>query len=203
MVPSVRTEFVLIRHGETDWNKERRLQGQEKPGPPLNKLGFQQTEMLSRVLLQRYDHFDAVFSSDLLRTVQTAQALAAPYQAQVHEHPGLRERHMGLLQGLTYAEAPVKQPMAWATLYSDGSSTRIPGGGESLDDLQERITAALLEIASWHPGKRVLVVSHGGALHAVHRAARGFEAKGKVMNCSISVLLVEPTQLTPKQQQLL
>lgn len=74
---------------------------------------------------------------------------------QVQEHPGLRERHMGLLQGLTYAEAPVKQPMAWAALYGDSSSTRIPGGGESLNDLQERITAALLEIASWHPGEGV------------------------------------------------
>lgn len=76
------------------------------------------------------------------------------FTTQVHEHPGLRERHMGVLQGLTYAEAPAQQPLAWVALQSDSSSTRIPGG-ESLIDLQERITATLLEIASWYPGEEV------------------------------------------------
>ncbi|KAF6256513.1 histidine phosphatase superfamily [Scenedesmus sp. NREL 46B-D3] len=185
------TELVLIRHGETDWNKEHRLQGQAKPGPPLNDMGLQQTHMLCHVLQKRYDTFDAVVSSDLQRTLQTAHILAAPYQLQVQQHAGLRERHIGLLQGLSSREAPLQQPRAWAALQSGDCSARIPGCGESLDDLGQRLSVTLLEIAARHPGKRVLVISHGGALHATHRAARGYGAQGKVSNCSISVVTVE------------
>ncbi|KAF6254738.1 pyridoxal phosphate-dependent transferase [Scenedesmus sp. NREL 46B-D3] len=147
---------------------------------------------LCGVLQQRFTHFDAVVSSDLLRTVQTAQVLAAAYNLQVQQHPGLRERNLGLLQGLTYAEGPVAQPEAWAALQSSSNRTRIPGGGESLDDLQQRFTETLLDIAGQFPGKRVLLVSHGGALHAAHRAARGYAARGKVINCGISIMMAEP-----------
>ncbi|WIA37185.1 hypothetical protein OEZ86_014139 [Tetradesmus obliquus] len=154
-------ELVLVRHGETAWNREHRLQGQQQPGPPLNQLGWKQCELLRGVLQQRFAHFDAVVSSDLLRTVQTAQVLAGAYNLQVQQHPGLRERNLGLLQGLTYAEAPQAQPDAWAALQSSSSSTRIPGGGESLDDLQLRMAGALLDIAAQYPGKRVLLASPG------------------------------------------
>eukprot|EP00882_Tetradesmus_deserticola_P020841 GHRQ01022526.1.p1 GENE.GHRQ01022526.1~~GHRQ01022526.1.p1 ORF type:complete len:378 (+),score=181.86 GHRQ01022526.1:160-1293(+) len=203
-------ELVLVRHGETDWNREHRLQGQQQPGPPLNQRGWQQCELLRGVLQQRFTHFDAVVSSDLLRTVQTAQVLAAAYSIQVQQHPGLRERNLGLLQGLTYAEGPVAQPAAWAALQRGSSSTRIPGGGESLNDLRQRMAATLLDIAGQYPGKRVLLVSHGGALHAAHRAARGYDARGKVVNCGISILMAEPSSSScngrrcslPGQQQL-
>lgn len=184
-------ELVLVRHGETAWNREHRLQGQQQPGPPLNQLGWKQCELLRGVLQQRFAHFDAVVSSDLLRTVQTAQVLAGAYNLQVQQHPGLRERNLGVLQGLTYAEAPQAQPDAWAALQSSSSSARIPGGGESLDDLQLRMAGALLDIAAQYPGKRVLLVSHGGALHAAHRAARGYAARGKVFNCGISIMMAE------------
>jgi hypothetical protein len=110
---------------------------------------------------------------------------------QVQQHAGLRERHIGLLQGLTNKEAPFKQPEAWAALQSGDHSARLPGGGESLDDLKQRLAETLLDIAAQHQGKRVLVISHGGALHATHRAARGYEAQGKVSNCSISVVTAE------------
>ncbi|WIA20793.1 hypothetical protein OEZ85_005153 [Tetradesmus obliquus] len=198
---AVTTELVLIRHGETDWNREHRLQGQAKPGPPLNDMGFQQTQMLCHVLQKRYQHFDAVVSSDLQRTLQTAQILAAPYQLQVQQHSGLRERHIGLLQGLTNKEAPMIQPEAWAALQSGDHASRIPGGGESLDELKQRLAQTLLEIAAQHQGQRVLVISHGGALHATHRAARGYEAHGKVSNCSISVVLAELDAAQPDSCQ--
>ena len=77
------TEIILVRHGETDWNKERRLQGQLQPGPPLNTLGFKQAEVTARVLSQRFSSFDAILSSDVLRAVQTAEILATPYNMQV------------------------------------------------------------------------------------------------------------------------
>lgn len=70
---------------------------------------------------------------------------------QVCQHRGLRERHMGVLQGFTYTEAPHAQPEAWAALQSDDTRTRVPGG-ESLDELRERLTAAVLDVAHNHPG---------------------------------------------------
>jgi probable phosphoglycerate mutase len=83
------TEIVLVRHGETDWNKERRLQGQLQPGPPLNALGTKQAEVTATVLPQRFSSFDAIISSDVLRAIQTANILAAPYAMQVRAggHP--------------------------------------------------------------------------------------------------------------------
>jgi probable phosphoglycerate mutase len=74
---------------------------------------------------------------------------------QVQQHPGLRERNLGILQGLTYAEGPAVQPEAWAALQSSSNGTRIPGGGESLDDLQQRMTETLLDIAGQYPGRHV------------------------------------------------
>jgi broad specificity phosphatase PhoE len=72
---------------------------------------------------------------------------------QVTGHPGLRERHFGHLQGLTYEEAPAAQPQAWAVMQGSCVHSRIPGGGESLQELDERIAAALLDIAATHPGR--------------------------------------------------
>lgn len=106
-------------------------------------------------------------------------------------HPGLRERALGALTGLTYAEAPAAQPEAWAALQAPGGDVRIPGGGESLLDLRARMQHTLLELAAAHPGGRLLVVSHGGALHAVHQVARGYAAPGRVGNCSVAVLMAE------------
>eukprot|EP00775_Hariotina_reticulata_P008455 gene8455-8639_t len=146
-------EMLLIRHGETDWNKERRIQGQQQPGPGLNQMGWQQAQLVADVLHQRYP--------------------------QVQQHPGLRERHLGVLQGLTFDEAAAAEPEGWAALRSARSDAKIPGDGESLDDLQVRMVDAICEIASQHRGKRVIVVSHGGALHSVHRAARGYQSMGK------------------------
>lgn len=90
-------------------------------------------------------------------------------------HPGLRERHIGVLQGLTNSEAPLQQPEAWAALQSGNHATRIPGGGESLNDLKERLRATLLGIAAQHPGGRcagrvlgsVGVVCPGGTVENV------------------------------------
>jgi broad specificity phosphatase PhoE len=82
------------------------------------------------------------------------------YAFQVQQHPGLRERNLGILQGLTYAEGPVKQPEAWAALQSSSNSTRIPGGGESLDDLQQRMTETLLDIAGQYSGGHTLFGTH-------------------------------------------
>ncbi|KAF8055827.1 phosphoglycerate mutase-like protein 4 [Scenedesmus sp. PABB004] len=183
-------ELVLVRHGETDWNVERRLQGQQAPGPPLNALGRGQAGVVAAELARRFaGGVDAVWSSDLRRAVETAEPIAAALGVAVQTHAGLRERHLGDLQGLTYAEAPSAQPAAWEALQAPGGAARILGGGESLDDLRARLRATLLHIAAAHPGGRVVVVSHGGALHAAHAVARGAAAKGKVVNASISVLL--------------
>eukprot|EP00882_Tetradesmus_deserticola_P024666 GHRQ01026972.1.p1 GENE.GHRQ01026972.1~~GHRQ01026972.1.p1 ORF type:complete len:355 (+),score=168.09 GHRQ01026972.1:117-1181(+) len=144
---------------------------------------------LQRTAAYNCQHFSV--ASHTTSSYSNATASSATSK-QVQQHPGLRERNLGLLQGLTYAEGPVAQPAAWAALQRGSSSTRIPGGGESLNDLRQRMAATLLDIAGQYPGKRVLLVSHGGALHAAHRAARGYDARGKVVNCGVSIMMAEP-----------
>jgi probable phosphoglycerate mutase len=80
---------------------------------------------------------------------------------QVQQHAGLREREIGVLQGLTRTDAPFKQPEAWAVLQSGEHSARIPGGGESLDDLRQRLTETLLDIAAQHPGDHFWLLAVG------------------------------------------
>ena len=107
-------EIYLVRHGETDWNVEHRLQGQLHPGPPLNDRGIQQAHSLAARLAEFT--FDALYSSDLLRTIQTAEivllkTLTVPVgRDHTQELKELRERYLGCLQGMTLAEARQMHP---------------------------------------------------------------------------------------------
>ncbi|KAK9814355.1 hypothetical protein WJX72_004428 [[Myrmecia] bisecta] len=183
------TELLLVRHGETDWNLDNRLQGQSELDPPLNQTGLRQAQALVEGLRQY--KIDAVYSSDLLRTMQTAQVLAAAFGKQVVPDPDLRERHLGVLQGLTHPQAAAAEPDAYIQLTANNPDTRLPGGGESVNDLAERAGRAISKIANQHPGQTVLVVVHGGLLHECYRHAAGHAYNGKMVNGAINRIKVD------------
>lgn len=142
------TTLLLVRHGETDWNAERRWQGHADV--PLNARGRAQAEALAEQLAA--DHIDAIYSSDLSRAYDTAAIVAARVGLPVIVEPDLREIDVGPLEGLTSDEARA----------FDGWH------GEPVEAHAERIMRALTRIAGSHPGGRVLAVTHGGSMRRVH-----------------------------------
>lgn len=155
------TQLFLVRHGETAWNAEARLQGQLDV--PLSALGRQQAELL-RARLEE-ERLDAACSSDLERCWETA--VIALRGRDIHPTPdiGLREIDFGDWQGLTFADVEQRRPDDFR-LWRDDPVDAAPHGGESRRQLQSRIAATLTAIVARYEGQRVLVVTHGGALRA-------------------------------------
>ncbi|WP_133512947.1 histidine phosphatase family protein [Candidatus Thiosymbion oneisti] len=162
------TRITLIRHGETDWNAEGRLQGHLQV--LLNRRGRAQAEALATCLQDT--GFDAVYSSDLLRALQTAWTIVRYNGQQVRADARLREWDLGVLVGLSRAQAERDQPQATRIRREHLVDEPIPGG-ESLRRRFERVTGAVAEIAARHRGECILVVSHGGPLGDCYRRAVG------------------------------
>jgi len=163
------TLLCLVRHGETAWNAERRIQGQIDI--PLNATGEEQARATAVAL--EGQRFDAAFCSDLVRARATALAVTERLGVPLMADPQLRERHYGLFQGLTYAEAEQRHPEDFARHARRDPDYAFPQGGESLAAFDARVRAALARIAGLHAGGRVLVVAHGGVLDIAHRMATG------------------------------
>ena len=163
------TRLCLVRHGETEWNAERRLQGHLDV--PLNRTGEAQAAATAASLATV--HFAAVYCSDLQRARQTAAAITRDRAGAVEFHDHLRERHYGAFQGLTYAEAEARFPDDYLRFKQRDPLFTFPGGGESLSEFAGRIEATLADLAASHHGEQVLIVTHGGVLDIVHRLAAG------------------------------
>jgi probable phosphoglycerate mutase len=174
------TDLILLRHGETAWNRERRIQGQLDT--PLNDEGVRQAHAAARHLSARPSHYrlapepgrprPAIVCSDLQRCRQTAEPIAQATGLDVIFDARLRERAYGLFEGRTYAE--VQRDLAgqferWLARDPDFDVD----GGESLRTFQARVEAALVELAARHAGGTLIVVTHGGVLDIAHRMARG------------------------------
>ncbi|EPS74056.1 phosphoglycerate mutase, partial [Genlisea aurea] len=187
-------EIVLIRHGETDWNKDRIFQGQLDV--ELNHVGRQQALAVAERLSME-PKISAVYSSDLRRASETAEIIARHCGVpMVNKDPNLRERHCGDLQGLPYHKAAKAKPHSFKAFLSKQGDQEIPGGGESYNQLYDRCTTALEAIAKRHVGERIAVVSHGAAMETLHRrgAPTGGSSSGgtKIVNTSVNVLHVSP-----------
>ncbi len=166
---TTRTTLCLVRHGETDWNAAKRLQGHLNVG--LNANGEEQARATARLLSSH--RFAAVFTSDLDRARSTATIITGDTKPLPVIHPGLRERHYGLFQGLTYEDAHRQHPDAYARFEARDPTFAFPDGGESLHDFRQRVVTTLDQIVAQHPGTSVLVVTHGGVLDIVHRLVTG------------------------------
>ncbi|WP_420476841.1 histidine phosphatase family protein [Noviherbaspirillum sp. ST9] len=166
------TEILLIRHGETAWNAKRRLQGHLDI--PLNEEGERQAAALGRAL--RDKPLDAVFSSDLQRARQTAEAIAAPRGMQVHLDRGLRERCYGAFEGMLYGEVSQRYPEAYTAWQARDIDARFPEGvhiAETLREFSQRVVATITRIVTENKFRRVAMVAHGGVLECAYRAAQG------------------------------
>jgi len=160
------TRICFVRHGETNWNAERRMQGHIDI--PLNANGISQAERLANALIRVKHSFDVIYSSDLERALHTANAVASALSLDVQITPRLRERNVGKLQGLLLAEAPVLLPEIWQRHIARELDHDL-GGGESIRTFHQRMQDILELFLSAHRGQSVLAVSHGGSLDMIYR----------------------------------
>ncbi|KAF7809803.1 phosphoglycerate mutase-like protein 4 isoform X1 [Senna tora] len=178
-------EIVVVRHGETAWNADGRIQGHLDV--ELNEVGRQQAAAVADRLSSE-PKVSVIYSSDLQRAYDTALAIATRCGGlEVVKDPELRERHLGDLQGISYREAAKTHPKAHKALLSGNRDQEIPGGGESLAQLYKRCTSALQRIGTKHKGERVVVVTHGGVIRSLYKRACPNKSAGKVLNTSVNV----------------
>jgi len=189
------TDILLIRHGETAWNAERRLQGHLDI--PLNEEGERQAALLAGALAA--ESIDVVVASDLRRARQTAQAVADQRGLALAIDPALRERGYGGFEGLLYSEIEQRFPREFAAWQARDVDAQLPPGrnvGESFRAFFDRATAAILALAASYPGKAIALVAHGGVLECAYRLARGLPLETprdfKVYNASINRFRFDP-----------
>lgn len=169
------TELILIRHGETDWNRELRFQGQLDV--PLNAVGLEQARRVAERLAQ--ETMQGLVSSDLQRALQTAQAVAgrAPQVLDPVLEAALREQHFGLAEGLCVPDVKARHPQAWDQWVRFEADYAFDGG-ESTRVFHARVLAAVRALGQRHPGQTLAVVTHGGVLDMVYRSALGLPLSG-------------------------
>ncbi|MES2832889.1 MAG: histidine phosphatase family protein [Pseudomonadota bacterium] len=163
-------EILLIRHGETAWNAEKRMQGHLDIG--LNAAGVRQAAALGLAL--QHEPLDAVFSSDLKRAFDTAQALATSRGLPVGTDVGLRERCFGIFEGQLYADLEACDSVAYTAWKSRDLDARYPAGervAETLREFSVRSLATLDRLAAHGGHRRIAIVTHGGVLECIYRAA--------------------------------
>ena len=189
------TRLIALRHGETAWNVDSRIQGQLDIG--LNATGHWQAQRLAQALAG--EPITAIYASDLSRAWDTAQHVARATGLQVQPEPGLRERSFGDFQGLTYDEVGALHPED-ALRWKQRDPHWAPPGGESPAALHQRIATTLHAIATQHPGEHIALVSHGGVLDMLYRLATGQALNAartwELGNCAINRLLYTPDALT-------
>ena len=163
------TRIIAIRHGETAWNVDTRIQGQLDIG--LNEIGLRQAQRVGHALHE--ESITAVYSSDLSRAADTARAIAQRLtSAKVSLETGLRERHFGHLQGQTWAQIEAEWPDD-AKLWRGRDPHWAPQDGESLTALRERIAACVNDLAKRHVDEQIVLVAHGGVMDVLYRLATG------------------------------
>jgi probable phosphoglycerate mutase len=193
------TRLIVLRHGETAWNVDTRIQGQLDIG--LNATGLRQAERLGQALAS--EEFDAVYASDLSRAWRTAESVASRQQrgalVPVPE-PRLRERAFGTFEGRTFAEIESRMPVE-ARLWRTRDPAFAPeGGGESLLDFRARVVGIAAELAARHAGGQIALVAHGGVMDILYRVATGQELQAPrtwfLGNAAINRLLWTPQGFT-------
>ncbi|MCM1512232.1 MAG: histidine phosphatase family protein [Oxalobacter formigenes] len=186
-------EILIIRHGQTDWNVSKRLQGHSDI--PLNAKGREQAAALAETL--RDEKLDAIFSSDLKRALETAHAIARLHNLPVQPDPAFRERSYGAFEGLSREEIKTRYPESHAAWYAADPDYTFPPGerpAESMRAFHNRVIDALCRIARPYAGKKIVLIAHFGILEAayrvVHRTPLEVRNRVPVLNTSINRFLV-------------
>jgi broad specificity phosphatase PhoE len=189
------TTLLLVRHGETDWNRDGRWQGHSDT--KLNEVGRRQ----ARELAEGLKGVDVIYSSDLARARETAEIVGERLGLDVHLEPRLRERSFGAWEGLSSAEIEADfadQHRRWQA--GDGFGA---DDAEPFDAFAARVRSGLDEILARHPGKSVLVVAHGGSIRVIHAVASGLDYVRDhrlipgVANCAVARYAAGDGKLAP------
>jgi 2,3-bisphosphoglycerate-dependent phosphoglycerate mutase len=185
------TRIIAIRHGETSWNVDTRIQGHLDI--PLSANGRWQAERLAGAL--KDEPIAAIYASDLTRAWETAQYVGRAKGIAVTKEIGLRERGFGDFEGKTFAEIEVllpEQSLRWRKRDPDFS----PTGGESLVALRNRVVSTAQRLAALHPGELIAMVGHGGVMDVLYRAATRLDIQAPrtwaLANAAINRLLWTP-----------
>ncbi|MBC7214247.1 MAG: histidine phosphatase family protein [Burkholderiaceae bacterium] len=189
------TRILAIRHGETAWNAQARIQGHQDIA--LNATGQWQAQRLAQALAA--EPVRTIYTSDLQRAYRTAQAVAQATGAPLVPEPALRERGFGSFEGRTFAEIEAAWPEQ-ARRWRERDPHYAPAGGESLHTLRARVTEAVQRLAARHAGELIALVAHGGTLDVLYRAATGQDLQAprtwQLANAAINRLLWTPQGLT-------
>jgi alpha-ribazole phosphatase len=189
--------LMLVRHGETEWNAQRRYQGQSDV--PLSDLGKRQAERVAERLSGR--EIDAVYTSDLKRASETAQIIAEKSGLEVISDPRLRELKFGVLEGLTFDEAQVQHPEMIAAWLDDFN--RPPEGAETIELFNARVISLLNDLKGKHDEQVVLLVGHGGSLSEILRVVLGLSREKRwyfeMENASLSELSIAEDYVSLKR----
>ena len=189
------TRIIAIRHGETAWNVDTRIQGHLDI--PLNDTGLWQARQVGQALAD--EPVAAIYSSDLQRAYATAQAVAQATGAPLTPERGLRERGFGDFQGRTFQQIERESPEQ-ALRWRKRDPHYTPEGGESLVTLRDRIERTVTALAQQHLGEQVVMVAHGGVLDVLYRLATRQDIQAprtwQLANAAINRLLWTPDGLT-------
>lgn len=168
-------KVILVRHGESVWNSERRIQGSRDP--ELSPRGRRQTDLLvSHLRTHLTPTVAAIVTSPLRRAAQTADQMAAAYRIPVVREPDLREMSLGRWEGMTVAEIQAAYPGGYEQWLEDPLASPAPGG-EDLRAFERRVVGALERMRGAHPGADLIVVSHGGVIKALLCFALGLDVR--------------------------
>jgi probable phosphoglycerate mutase len=188
------TELILVRHGETDWNRELRFQGHVDVG--LNAIGLEQARRLASRLAAEPAH--RVYASDLLRARQTAQPVAQQLRMKSVAVPALREQSFGIVDGMRVDDIKAQHPQAWEGWLQFREDYCMPGG-ETTREFHARVMDAVKRLAADHRGETLVVVTHGGVLDMIYRSARSLGLAGPrqsdIPNAGVSRVRVLETRI--------
>ncbi len=186
------TELILVRHGETDWNRELRFQGHVDVG--LNAIGLEQARRLASRLAAEPAH--RVYASDLLRARQTAQPVAQQLRMKSVAVPALREQSFGIVDGMRVDDIKAQHPQAWEGWLQFQEDFCMPGG-ETTREFHARVMDAVHRLAADHRSETLVVVTHGGVLDMIYRTARSLGLAGprqsEIPNAGVSRVRVRET----------
>lgn len=162
----------LVRHGETLWNKSLRYQGHKDI--PLSDIGKKQAEKIGLRLSK--EKIDAVYASDLIRAVETAEAIAKYHNLEVNKFQELRETNFGCWEGLTYPEIVEKYEVIMFNWRENPMQTKIPEG-ECLEEVVQRTTSTFWKIVKKHQGQQIVIAAHGGTNRIIMAGLLGMDYK--------------------------
>jgi 2,3-bisphosphoglycerate-dependent phosphoglycerate mutase len=173
------TDLIFIRHGETDWNRQQRIQGHIDV--PLNPTGREQAQRLAQALAG--ERFDLLISSDLQRARETAQPVQRMHAKPLLAQAALREQSFGVLEGMGVADVKARHPQLWAQWLRHDADYALPEG-ESTRQFHARVIDAVRELATAHGDKTLVLVTHGGVLDMLWRTVHGLPLHG-ARECAI------------------